>query len=334
MKKERIDPNLKSFNENSTIITYNREGYSRSNIEDISEITLTQDAKSVEWVNTYGAGYLTEMKKVVNQNKLDDFLLKLLVDMDKTNKVIVLDDVIYLSAKVLKTDDGTMESEHMYFIMSSHFLWSIQEEYGDYFDFIRERLENNKGLARKKKADYLLFLILESIIDNYQATFEDFVKTHLQKLETSQIKPTLEFSASIEKKKYELFLFKKAASSLRDIITKLEKVEMKDFKISYFNELKDQTNNLIDELDFELHQLESSINLIFSMQGHRLNEVMKTLTIFSVIFIPLTFVAGIYGMNFDYMPGAKHPHGFVILMASMVVMILICVWYFKRKKWF
>ncbi|MFK7755414.1 MAG: CorA family divalent cation transporter [Flavobacteriales bacterium] len=334
MKSGTSFPNQDSFTENSTSIVYSRSEYSKSEIHSISEIQLTQNKEAVEWVNTYGLGHTAEMKQVISQNGLDDFLIKLIVDQHKTNKLIVLEDVIFLSARVLKTENKDLESEHMYFIMSTNFLWSIQEEYGDYFDFIRERLANNKGLARKKKADYLLFLMLESIIDHYQETFESFAKEHLKKLDPQLIKPTLEFSAEIETKKYQLVLFKKAASSLRDTITKLEKVEMDDFKIIYFSELKDQTHNLIDELDFELHQLESSISLIFSMQGHHLNEVMKTLTIFSVIFIPLTFIAGIYGMNFDHIPGAKHEYGFLILMGVMALLTILSVWYFRRKKWF
>ena len=122
--------------------------------------------------------------------------------------------------------------------------------------------------------------------------------------------------------------------SLKDTITKLEKMEIDGFEVKYFSELKEQTTNLISNIDFELQELESKINLIFSIQGHRLNEVMKTLTIFSVIFIPLTFLAGIYGMNFENIPELKFKYSYFILLAAMVIITLISVWYFKRKKWF
>ena len=121
---------------------------------------------------------------------------------------------------------------------------------------------------------------------------------------------------------------------LEATITKLEKMEIDGFEVKYFSELKEQTTNLISNIDFELQELESKINLIFSIQGHRLNEVMKTLTILSVIFIPLTFLAGIYGMNFENMPELKFKYSYFILLAAMVIITLISVWYFKRKKWF
>ena len=111
-------------------------------------------------------------------------------------------------------------------------------------------------------------------------------------------------------------------------------MEIDGFEVKYFSELKEQTTNLISNIDFELQELESKINLIFSIQGHRLNEVMKTLTILSVIFIPLTFLAGIYGMNFENIPELKFKYSYFILLAAMVIITLISVWYFKRKKWF
>ena len=153
-------------------------------------------------------------------------------------------------------------------------------------------------------------------------------------LSSGNIKPTPEFTSLVEKRKQELFNFKKATLSLRDTVIKLEKMEIEGFNVKYFSELKEQTNNLISNIDFELQELESKINLIFSIQGHRLNEVMKTLTILSVIFIPLTFLAGIYGMNFENIPELKLKYGYFILLGIMILVTVISVWYFNRKKWF
>ena len=182
--------------------------------------------------------------------------------------------------------------------------------------------------------DYTRLQAIESIIDNYQDTYLENAELSSDKLSATSIKPTPEFTAAVEKRKQELFNFKKATLSLRDTIIKLEKIEIKDFDIKYYSELKEQTNNLISSIDFELQELESKINLIFSIQGHRLNEVMKTLTILSVIFIPLTFLAGIYGMNFENIPELKFKYGYFILLGVMILVTFGAVWYFKRKKWF
>lgn len=150
-------------------------------------------------------------------------MIKLLSDENHPNKVILLDNLLFITTRVLITESRKLESEQMIFIVSADFLWSIQEKHGDYFNWIRERLEGNKGIVRKKRADYLLFLLLESIIDNYQDTYEENAVLSADKLNSTNIKPTPEFTSLVEKRKQELFNFKKATMSLKDTIVKLEK---------------------------------------------------------------------------------------------------------------
>ena len=322
------------FLKNTSLISYSKKAFEKSCYTSITDVILTNTTPSTEWLNTYGLNFRDIFRKIIANNKLDDFLIKLLMDEEHSNKVILLDDLAFISTRILKTEKDTLDSEQMFFIISSGFLWSIQEKEGDYFNWIRERIENNKGIIRRKKADYLLFLILESIIDNYEDAYLKNADESEDKLSSINIKPTPEFTAIVEKRKQELFKFKKATISLKDTIIKLEKIEIKDFNIKYYSELKEQINNLMSNIDFELQELESKINLIFSIQGHRLNEVMKTLTILSVIFIPLTFLAGIYGMNFENIPELKFKYGYFILLGIMILVTFGAVWYFKRKKWF
>ena len=322
------------FLKGTSLISFSEDQYQKNKYNAISEVVLTNKTTTTEWVNTYGNTFTNIFKSIVIQNDLDDFLLKLFMDKEHPNKVILLNDLVFVSTRVLITSSSSIKSEQMLFIVTSSYLWSIQEHEGDYFDWIRERLAENKGIVRKKKTDYLLFLLLESIIDNYQETYQKYAEISADKLDSTFIKPTPEFTSLVEKRKQELFNFKKATLSLRDTIIKLEKIEIDNFDVKYFSELKEQTNNLISNIDFELQELESKINLIFSIQGHRLNEVMKTLTILSVIFIPLTFLAGIYGMNFENIPELKFKYGYFILLGIMVLITIISIWYFKRKKWF
>ncbi|WP_298767153.1 CorA family divalent cation transporter [uncultured Polaribacter sp.] len=322
------------FLKNTNLISYSKETYNKTDYNQLSDIIISNKTTTIDWINTYGNSYETIFKKIVSQNTLDDFLLKLFNDKEHQNKVILLDDVVFISTKILVTTDKTLNYEQMIFLVSSSYLWSIQEKNGDYFNWIRERLENNKGIVRRKKTDYLLFLILESIVDNYQDTYQQNAALSADRLNASQIKPTPAFTAAVEHRKQELFDFKKAALGLMNTIVKLEKIEIDNFDIKYFSEIKEETNHLISNIDFELQELESKINLIFSIQGHRLNEVMKTLTILSVIFIPLTFLAGIYGMNFTNIPELNWKYGYFILLAIMFVITVAAIWYFKRKKWF
>lgn len=321
------------FLKNSNLITYSPDFHVNEKVKSIEDINCV-DAENINWLNTYGLGFQDDFKAVIQRNGLDDFLIKLLSEENHLNKVIELETVLFVAIRVLKTEKPEIDSEQMFFIVSDKFVWSIQEKPGDYFGWIRERLELNKGIVRKKKGDYLLFLILESIIENYQETYQKIADFNDDSMNPVNVKPTPEFTALVEERKRELFGFKKAAFSLRDTVVKLDKVEMDNFETKYYSELKEQANNLLTDIDFELQELESNLNLIFSIQGHRLNEVMKILTIFSVIFIPLTFLAGIYGMNFENMPELKTEYGYYILLGVMALITICSVWIVSKKKWF
>lgn len=324
----------KDFFNCTSLIEYSKETYNCEPVTALDQINFNTQNKNIKWLNTYGTYHKTEFKSIIANNNLDDFLLKLISEEKHPNKVLELDNVLFVAIKVLKTETKNFQTEQMFFIITPYFLWSIQEQKGDYFEWIRERIKENKGIVRNKKTDYLLFLILESIIDNYEDTYESISASMETLLSGSDVKPTPEFTQNIEKEKNTIITFKKAATSLRDIISRLEKVEQQKINKKFYSELSTQVHNLLNTIDFDLQEMESKINLIFSIQGHRLNEVMKTLTIFSVIFIPLTFLAGIYGMNFEYIPELKHHNGYFILLGVMVLVTLACIYYFKKKKWF
>lgn len=321
-----------SLAEFSSSIIYNEKEINTQKSISLENTQLRHSGKT-HWLNIYGLDSSDEIRNFLQANDLDEFIYKLLLDKERTTKVLILNEVVFIAIRVLKTENNLFESEQMFFMVDPAFLWSIQEKKGDYFEWVRERLQLGKGIVRKRKVDYLLYLLLESIIDNYHETYQKYTASYTN-IRTTEIKPTPEFTAKVERRKQDLFKFKRATASLRDTFTKLEQLEIKELRSKYFSELKDQANNLISDIDFDLHELESDINLIFSIQGHRLNDVMKTLTIFSVIFIPLTFIAGIYGMNFDHIPGAKHPQGFHILMIIMALISGFSIFYFIRKKWF
>lgn len=325
---------ISEFLSNTTLISFSPADWTSENFLDIQAINLTERPGFVTWLNTYGLHHLDEFQQVILQNDFDDFLIKLLMEDEHPNKVIELDGILFVAITVLKTDSPDLETEQMYFLVRKECIWSIQEKHGDYFGWIRERIRSNKGIVRKKKADYLLYLLIESIVDNYYMAFEKLAKLHAEKLDPITIKPTPEFTASIEHHRSELFQIKKAGTSLRDTINKLIKANVPGLKSKYYYELREQANQLLSDVEFELQELDSKINLIFSIQGHRLNEVMKTLTIFSVIFIPLTFLTGLYGMNFEYIPGLHNKNGYYVVIGIMAAITLMSLFFVRLKKWF
>ncbi len=323
------------FFENTTLITYSPTGFEQKTCRDMSELMLqATEAQQQEkfWLNTYGLSFENEAKQIIKQNQWDDFLLRLFEQHEHANKVLELDNMLFVALKVLKPDSNAFDSEQMYFIVAPNALWSMQESVGSYFEWIRQRQRDGRGLSRRKGIDYLLFSLIESLVDNYEDTLARLLEENALPA-SSDIKPTPAFTVNIEAQKRRLLNFKKATLSLRNTIVKLEKVKSISIESKYFAELKEQANNLVSEVDFELAELDSSLNLIFSIQGHRLNEIMRVLTVISVVFIPLTFLAGIYGMNFEYMPELKWHNGYFGLLGVMFALGVGIIGYFRFKKW-
>ncbi len=321
------------FLQHTTLIQYSPKQVAKAQYNDIAAYQFDPQSDKVYWLNTYGLNEFEAMRQIIDQNDFDDFLIKLFKDSGHANKVIELDNVLFIALQVLKTDEKNLSSEQMIFVVSANVLWSIQENTGTYFEWIRERILQGRGLVQHKKVDYLMFLIIESLIASYLATFENMINNDDDFLHVSTISPTPQFTEQVEQQKRHMLNFKKATLSLRNTIVKLQSINSVTMESKYFIELKEQANNLIGEIDFELFELDSKINLIFSVQGHRLNESMRLLTIISVVFIPLTFLAGVYGMNFDYMPELKWHYGYFMVLGIMASSAIFIVVFFKHKKW-
>lgn len=325
---------LDKFLENTTLITYSSSKVSKAPCDDLAKLRFASYSDEVFWLNTYGLSEFDAIKQVVIQNQFDDFLIKLLQDQEHANKVLELDNVLFIALKVLETEDRSLKSEQIIFIISSNMLWSLQESSGRHFQWVRDRLLQGRGQVRSKKVNYLIFLLIESLITNYEETFEKLLNTDSDFIKVANINPTPYFTEKVEEQKRRMLNFKKATLSLRNTIVKLETIDIITMDVKYFTELKEQANNLIGEIDFELFELDSKTNLIFSIQGHRLNEIMRTLTLVTVVFIPLTFLAGVYGMNFEVIPELKWHYGYFILLGLMATITVSIIMYFKNKKWF
>lgn len=231
-----------------------------------------------------------------------------------------------------------MITEQISFVFGANFLISFQERKADFFEHIRVRLRENKGTLRERSADYLLFAMLESILDNYFKTLikvdEEIGKFNFANTKKEPSPNTLEI---IENQKKFVHFIKKSILPIKEFAQIIERGEcqcVEERHLKYFFEIKDLCLTLIDNCDMILSSLESEINLFFSVQGHRMNQVMKTLTIVATIFIPLTFLAGIYGMNFSNMPELEWKYGYLSIWIIMVVTFGGMVLYFRKKKWF
>ncbi len=319
--------------------------YSESQIREIAvegdfkKIAEKIDSKrdKYTWINIHGIHDIASIRKIADHFNIDKLVVQDIVDTTQRPKIDIHPDFLFFSVKsLLPISNINIESEQISFILKDNLLLSFQEKKGDHFEHIRGRLREGKGLVRKQGSDFLLYLLLDAITGNCYSSLAR-IEGRLDILPAEIMKePRPEYIASLEEIKRNLFSIRKAISPLKEAILITEKGQTKQIKstsIPYFSDLKDQLLQLIDETDINMTRAEGATNLFFSYQGHRMNEVMKVLTIVATMFIPLTFVAGIYGMNFEYMPelgwryGYHAVWGFMILAASGMIM------YFRKKKW-
>jgi magnesium transporter len=291
------------------------------------------------WLNTHAIHDVEQVRSICKKTGIHDLVIQDILDINQRPKFQQYEDYIFFSIKsLLPSETIEIEAEQLSFVLGKNFLISFQERKADHFEHVRHRLRENIGISRERTTDYLLFLLLESILDNYFKTI-DSIEDKVDNFALIDINedPSPELLNLIEIHKRQLHFIKKTIIPIRDFATKIEREQFKLIQpkhLKYFFEIKDICLTLLDNCDKIEARLESNINLFFSIQGHRMNQVMKTLTVVSTIFIPLTFLAGIYGMNFTNIPELNWKWGYFGFWLIILVIFILMLFYFKRKKWF
>ena len=291
------------------------------------------------WLNIHGIHEIDQVKGICLKLGVHDLVIQDILDINQRPKFQEFDHYWFFTLKsMIPSDQSPNETEQLSFILGSNFLVSFQEKKADYFDHIRLRLRNQVGIIRERGSDYLLYLLLESILDNYFKTIHDIeVKIEQLGLIDMGEDPSPMTLKTIEFYKRQVHQIKKTLIPMKELVAKVEREKfgfIHEKHIKYFYELRDLCLSLIDDCEYLEVKLESHINLFFSMQGHRMNQVMKTLTIVATIFIPLTFIAGIYGMNFTNMPELNWEWGYFGVWLIIVLTFIGMFLYFKKKKWY
>jgi len=216
-------------------------------------------------------------------------------------------------------------------------LISFQEKEGDLFGSLRDRIRLDQGRIRKQKADYLLYRLVDIIVDNYYVVL-DSIGQQIEQIEDDIYKDSngQEFR-KIQRLKKELIYLRKALYPLRDAMSKLVKDDsgfIDSANTRFFSDVYSHVAHLIDSLDTYKDLTSGLMDIYINTLNTRMNEVMKVLTIISTIFIPLTFIVGVYGMNFDFMPELHLEWGYGYVWIGMLLMVITLIWYFKYRKWF
>ncbi len=305
----------------------------------ISNIDFTKE----NWLNIHGLNDVKSIKKVGDFLEVDTLILSDILNTTKRTRLEEYTNILFFNVKSLlpiNNNEG-INVEQISFLLKNGILTSFQEKKSDFFTHIRERIKMHSGIVREKKVDYLLYLLLDSIIENFYITLEneeDQVELLINLSKTSTNPQVLE---TIEKHRDNFNFLKRSIIPLRDSLYSIK--TMKEDTVfnfilpensSFFDRLHQKTLELLEQIEYDVISLESASNFYFAAQNHKLNEVMKTLTVVSVFFMPLTFIVGVYGMNFDNMPELHWEYGYFIILASMAILFMAMLVYFKKRKWY
>lgn len=297
----------------------------------LANIHLANNNGKLTWVATQELSDREGQQQFVYHHCLDNFLYTLLHSERHTNKVVELDNSLLVALKYLRIQDKKIRVSQLYFVITDSLFWSLQATDEPKLTDVVQKF-NSQQKPPKKPLPQLLFFLMSSIIDSYEQVYQHVTEHDL--LTHSTQEQTQNTVHLIEKKKRELISLKTTISGLRNVMTHLQKTAHHAVKHKYFNELQAQANHLISDIDFDVQELDSQLNLLLSQQSNQLNQTMQVLTVISIIFLPLNLIAGIYGMNFINMPALKTHDGYFVTLGAMVIIAVSIGVYLKWKKWF
>ena len=326
--------------------------YDDSGYEEYKKVSLQRvkkeledplQADDVKWLNVHGLYDIELIKGLGELLAIEPFIVGDILNTARRSKMEELDQVLFFSIKsILPTDDyDNLRIEQISFLLKDNTLISFQEKKSDFFTHIRERIKTHSGIVRKRKNDYLLYLLLEAVMENFFITieyYEDCIEGLMIEAKTSDKPDVLE---RIEKSRENLNFLKRSILPLRDALFSLKSIHDDDDydgiekgTYTFFARLHQKSLELLEQIEYDMNTLDSASSFYFSSQSHRMNEIMKILTAVSVIFMPLTFIVGVYGMNFDVMPELRYRNGYFMVLFVMFLLVLGMVYFFKKKKWF
>ncbi len=321
------------------LIKYNKQESTPFDSENLNEIFSQIEPDKVNWININNLHDVSIIEQLGVKFDLHNLVLEDVLNTEHLPKIENFDDYIFFTLKMLvvNSEDKHIEHEHLSFIIGKNYILSFQEKKGDIFNLIRERIFEGKGKARIRKSDFLFYLLIDKIVDNYFVVIEN-IREKIENLEDELINnPSGNLINEIHAQKKQLVFIQKSIFPLREALHRLMKEESKlihKTTLTYLNDVYDHVLHLIEVYNSSREMTKSLIDLNLSNMNTNMNNVMKTLTVVASIFIPLTFLAGIYGMNFEYMPELKLQWAYPVLLIIMVVIGLGMFVYMKRKKWF
>ena len=320
-----------------TIIDYSPTTFQEKQVEEIEECLVYKETDTVTWINIDGIYDTSLLERLGKCYDIHPLILEDIQNTEQRPKMQDLDTYIYAGLKMLMflPQEKRVKIEHVSLIIGKNYLISFQEDIGDVFDPVRERIRK-EGRIRKFGPDYLAYSLIDLIVDNYFLVAEH-LEDEVEDLETDIVTNTSRETLSrVNKLKKDMIFLRKSVWPLREVISGLERSEsplIRDSTRIYLRDVYDHTIQVIDTLEVFRDMVSGMIDIYLSSLSNRMNEIMKVLTLIATIFIPLTFIVGIYGMNFEYMPELAHPYGYTGVWVVMITVVIVMLLYFRKRGW-
>lgn len=321
------------------VIDFDANNLEDNIVQTINEVQKYKERETVTWLNIDGLHNAMVMEEVAKGFELDTLILADVMNTQARPKVQEYNNCIALSIKMLRHDEktGSISVENLSLIITDSELISFQEKTGDVFEPVRERIRNPKKRIRNSGTDFLAFALLDIVIDNYIYIIGE-LGDKIEHLEEKLLPdPSQSVLDEINSYKQELNFLRKNINPAKEMISALSKMESEfidEKTYVHFKELLDNIKQAIDSSDSYREILSDQLNIYHTTISTKLNDIMKFLTVFSVIFIPLTFIAGIYGTNFDVLPELHFEYSYFVMWGVMLTLAVGMLIYFRKKKWF
>jgi magnesium transporter len=320
------------------VVEYDGHDFQEKELKNFDDCYLFPKESAVTWVNVIGIQQVEVLEKLGTCFVVHPLALEDILNTEQRPKVEDYGEDLFIVVKLISYDDkrDEVEAEQISLILRPHALLSFQEKEGDDFAAVKERLRGGKGRLRKMGADYLAYTLLDIVVDQYFVVLEKLgerIEVLEGKLLTDPSTSTLQ---KIQNLKREMLLLRKWVWPLREVISSLERGEFPGIQASsrvYFRDVYDHTIQVMDSIEIYRDMLSGMLDIYLSSLNNRMSAVMKVLTIIATIFMPLTFLAGVYGMNFKHMPELDWPWGYPLVLMIMAVVAVLMLTLFRRKKW-
>jgi magnesium transporter len=330
----------KDHNVRVTVIDYDANGHYKSwEPKELDECVPLKASNTVSWINIDGIHEVKVVERIGHLFGIHGLILEDILHAGQRPKIEDMGDHSYIVIKMLEATETEREVdwEQLSMIVGPNFLITFQEKEGDIFDPIREKIKQDKGKIRKEGPDYLAYSLMDLVVDHYFVVLER-IGDKIAELEDDVIgNPAPNILNKINKLKRATLTMRRSVWPVREVISTMQRTEsdlIKETTKPFLKDVYDHTIQIVDTVETFRDMLSGMVEIYMSTLSNRMNEVMKVLTMIATVFIPLTFLVGVYGMNFDHMPELRWKLGYPLVWLIMLVSAYVMVAYFRRKKWF